>query len=77
MLKAGCFEPNEPLTTTFLLLEDYKSNPCQRFCGKPEDKKKVHSALKDEIHPEVHAKWGHLECHCKHIPKMELKVMDS
>ena len=28
--------------------------------------------LKDEIHPEVHAKWGHLECHCHYIPKMRL-----
>lgn len=39
ILTAGCFEPNEPLTTTFLLLEDYKSNPCPCFYGKPGDKK--------------------------------------
>ena len=31
MLKAGCFEPNDLLTTKFLLLEDYKSNPFPRF----------------------------------------------
>lgn len=55
MLKVGCFEPNEPLITTFLLMEDYKSNPCPRFYGKPEDKNKVYHALKEEIHPEVHA----------------------
>lgn len=38
MLKAGCFEPNEPLITKFLLMEDYKSKPCPRFYGNIEDK---------------------------------------
>lgn len=32
----------------------------------------IKSALKNEIHPEVHAKWGHFECHCKHITNMRL-----
>ena len=40
-------------------MEDNKDNPCPRFYGKLDDKKKVYHALKDEIHPEVHAKWGH------------------
>lgn len=70
MLKAGCFEPNEPLITKFLLMEDYKSKPCPRFYGNIEDKKKVYHALREGIHPEVHAEWGHLECHCHYIPKM-------
>ena len=72
MLKAGCFEPNEPLITKFLLMEDYKSKPCPRFYGNIEDKKKVYHALREGIHPEVHAKWGHLECHCHYIPKLRL-----
>ena len=32
----------------------------------------MHHALKEEIHPEVHAKWGYLECLCHYIPKMRL-----
>ena len=72
MMKAGCFKPDEPLITEFLLMEDYKNSPCPRFYGKEDDKKKVYHALKDEIHPEVHAKWGHLEFHCHYIPKRRL-----
>ena len=64
MVNAGCFNPEEPLNTQFLLMEG--NNPCPRFYGKVEDKKKVY------IHPEVHAKWGHLKCHCSFIPKMRL-----
>ena len=70
MVKAGCFSPEEPLTTTFLLLEGNIS--CPRFYGKVEDKKKVYHALKETIHQEVHAKWGQLKCHCSLIPKMRL-----
>ena len=28
--------------------------------------------LQQEIHPEVHAKWGNLMCHCQKLPKMRL-----
>ena len=72
MLNAGCFKPNGPLTTEFLLMKDYKDNPCPRFYGKVDDKKKVYHQLKEKNHAEVHAKWGHLECHCGYIPKMRL-----
>ena len=67
MVNAGCFNPEEPLNTQFLLMEG--NNPCPRFYGKVEDKKKVY------IHPEVHAKWGHLKCHCSFIPKMRMRKM--
>ena len=67
MVNAGCFNP---LTTQFLLMEG--NNPCPRFYGKVEDKKKVYHALKNELHPEEHAKWKHLKCHCQLIPKMRL-----
>ena len=70
MLNAGCFTSDEPLITKFLLMEDYKDNPRPRFYGKVDRKEKVYHALKEEIHPEVHAKWGHLQCHCHYIPKM-------
>ena len=72
MVKAGCFRPEGPLTTKFILIKDYQNNPWRRFCGKVEDKKKVYHALKDNIDHEVHAKWGHLKCHCSLIPKMWL-----
>ena len=72
MVNAGCFKPKEPLNTQFLLLEDVKNNPCPKFYGKMEDKKKVYHALKEVIHREVHAKWGQLKCHCQMIPKMRL-----
>ena len=70
MVNASCFSPEEPLNTTFLLLEGNIS--CPRFYGKAEDKKKVYHALKEAIHQEVHAKWGQLKCHCSLIPKMRL-----
>ena len=73
MVNAGCFSPKGPLTTKFLLVFGEQSNACPRFYGKVKDKKKVYDhALKDNIHPEVHAKWGHLKCHCSLIPKMRL-----
>ena len=72
MLNAGCFKLDGPLTTEFLLMKDYKDNPCPRFYGKAEDKKKVYHQLKENIHPEVHAKWGPLECHCGYIRKIRL-----
>ena len=49
MLNAGCFKPNGPLTTEFLLMKDYKDNPCPRFYGKVDDKKKVYHQLKEKI----------------------------
>ena len=70
MVNASCFSPEEPLNTTFLLLDGNIS--CPRFYGKAEDKKKVYHALKEAIHQEVHAKWGQLKCHCSLIPKMRL-----
>ena len=70
LVNAGCFKPDEPLITKFLLMEDDKNHPCPRFYGKTEDKKKVYHALKEDIHPEVHAKWGQLECLCHYIPKI-------
>lgn len=72
MLNAGCFKPDGTLTTEFLLMRDYKENPCPRLYGKLDDKKKVYHHLKEKIYPEVHAKWGHLECHYGYIPKMRL-----
>lgn len=60
LVNAGCFKPDEPLITKFLLTEDDKNNPCPRFYGNK------------DIHPEVHAKWGQLECLCHYIPKMRL-----
>ena len=70
MVNAGCFIPEDPLTTQFLFIEG--NNPCPRFYGKIKDKKKVYHALKETIHQEVHAKWGQLKCHCSLIPKMRL-----
>ena len=72
MANAGCFSPEVPLTTKFPLMEDNQNNPCPRFYGKVEDKKKVYQALKEMIHPEVCDKWGELKCHCSPIPKMRL-----
>ena len=56
MVNAGCFSPESPLTTTFLLI--FGNNPCPLFYGKVEDKKKVYQALKETIHQEVHAVFG-------------------
>ena len=70
MVNAGCFSPEGPLTTRFLLIEGNK--PCPQFYGKVENKKKVYHALKETIYQEVHAKWGQLKCHCSLIPKMRL-----
>lgn len=70
MVNAGCFNPEEPLNTQFLLMEG--NNPCPRFYGKVEDKEKVYQALKETIHPEMCDKWGELKCHCSLIPKMRL-----
>ena len=70
MVNAGCFSPEEPLTTQFLLIEGNK--PCPRFYGNVEDKKKFYHALKETIHQEVHAKRGQLKYHCSLIPKMRL-----
>ena len=59
MVNAGCFSPEGPLTTQFLLFEGNK--PCPRCYGKIEDKKKVYHALKEAIHQEVHAKGEQLK----------------
>ena len=72
MVNAGCFSPEVPLTTKFPLMEDYQNNPCPRFYGKVEDKKKVYHALKETIHPEVCDKWGELKRHSSPIPRMRL-----
>lgn len=72
MVNADCFSPELPLTTKFLLMEDYQNNPFPRFYGKIEDKKKVYHSLKETIHPEVHDKWGELKCHCSLVPQMRL-----
>lgn len=69
-VNTGYFNPEKPLTTQFLLMENNPDTPCPRFFRKVEDKKKVYHALKDNIHPEVQAKWGFLKCHCALIPKM-------
>ena len=45
MMKAGCFKPDDPLITKFLLMEDDKNSPCPRFYGKVDDKKKVYHAF--------------------------------
>ena len=66
------FHGNEPLTTEFLLVFGDQEKPCPSYYGKDEDKKKVKMVLQQEIHPEVHAKWGNLMCHCQLIPKMRL-----
>ena len=72
MVNAGCFSPEGPLTTKILLVFGDQSNACLRFYGKVEDKKKVYRVIKANIHSEVHAKRGHLKCHCSLIPKMRL-----
>ena len=66
------FHGNEPLTTEFLLVFGDQEKPCPSYYGKDEDKKKVKMVLQQEIHPEVHAKWGNLMCHCQRIPKIRL-----
>ena len=53
----------QPLTTEFLLVFGDQEKPCPSFYGKEEDKKKVKEVLQQEIHPEVHAKWGDMKCH--------------
>ena len=68
------FHGNEPLTTEFLLVFGDQEKPCPSYYGKDEDKKKVKMVLQQEIHPEVHAKWGNLMCHCQLIPKMRFSV---
>ena len=70
MANAGCFRSDEPLNTQFLLLFGDREKPCPKFYGKIDDKKKVYHALKEHIHHEVQAKWGHLQCHCQQPPKM-------
>ena len=72
LVKAGCFKPDEPLNTQFVLVFGDQEKLCPRFYGKVEDKKKVYDALKEDIRPEVHAKWGQLKCHCQLIPKIRL-----
>ena len=72
MLNVGCFQPDEPLNTHFVLVFGDQEKPCPRFHGKVEDKKKVYHELKNEIRPEVHSKWDHLKCHCQWMPKMRL-----
>ena len=62
----------QPLTTEFLLVFADQEKPCPSFYGKEEDKKKVKEVLQQEIHPEVHAKWGDMKCHCQLIPKIRL-----
>lgn len=62
----------QPLTTEFLLVFGDQEKPCPSFYGKEEDKKKVREVLQQEIHPEVHAKWGDMKCHCHLIPKIRL-----
>ena len=66
------FHGNEPLTTEYLLVFGDQEKPCPSYYGKDEDKKKVKMVLQQEIHPEVHAKWGNLMCHCQKLPKMRL-----
>ena len=66
------FHKNEPLTTECLLVFGDQEKPCPSYYGQDEDKKKVKMVLQQEIHPEVHAKWGNLMCHCQLIPKMRL-----
>ena len=61
----------QPLTTEFLLVFGDQEKPCASFYGK-EDKKKVREVLQQEIHPEVHAKWGDMKCHCQLISKIQL-----
>ncbi|CAH3112524.1 unnamed protein product, partial [Porites lobata] len=66
------FNRTDPLTTEFLLGVGNQEKPCPSYYGKDEDKKKVKMVLQQEIHPEVHAKWGNLMCHCQRIPKIRL-----
>ena len=65
------FSVKQPLTTEFLLVFGDQEKPCPSFYGK-EDKKKVREVLQQEIHPEVHAKWGDMKCHCQLISKIRL-----
>ena len=66
MANAGCFKSEEPLNTQFILMFGNREKTCPKFNGNVEDKKKVYHALKEDIHHEVQAKLGHLQCHCQH-----------
>ena len=73
MMNAGCCNPEEPLTTQFLLSAAVPDNTfCPRFYGKMEDKQKVYHALKEDMHIEVKVRWGELKCHCSLTPKLRL-----
>jgi len=73
MMNAGCCNPEEPLTTQFLLPSSAPDNTfCPRFYGKVEDQQKVYHALKEEMQIDVKVRWGELKCHCSLTPKLRL-----
>ena len=65
--------PDGPLNTQFVLAGCFDEKKlCPRFYGKKVDKLKVYYALTKDIHPEVKAQWGELNCHCSRIPFLRL-----